>query len=102
MEAGASLYAKAPTQAELAAFGMTAEEASGPPVEVWPDNMTTVSAFIAMGTQWRIGMNGPTGLDYAALSHVMRMTGVRRAEWPYVFEGVRIMESAALAEIRKK
>lgn len=101
MEAGAALYAKEPTAAEAAEWGMTIEEAS-PPVGVWPDNMPTVSVFIAMSTQWRVGMNGPIGLDYTALSHVMRMTGVRRPEWPYVFDGVRIMESAALEEMRKK
>lgn len=72
------------------------EEASGTAVEVWPDNIVTVNAFIAMSTQWRVGMSGATGLDYAALPTVLRLHGIRRAEQADVFEGIRIMESAAL------
>lgn len=55
-----------------------------------------------MGTQWRIGMAGATGLDYAALPPVMRLVGVSRKDWPDVFEGVRVMESAALQTMHKK
>ena len=80
------------------------EEASGPPLEIWPDNAATVNAFIAMGTQWRTGgMAGlPSGLDYAALPAVLRLTGIKRAEWPEVFEGLRVMEDVALETIRKQ
>jgi uncharacterized membrane protein len=94
------LYAKPPTKDEAAAFGLTVEEAGGPDVEVWPDNKKAVNTFIAMATQWRIGMNGATGLDYAALPFVMRRTGVTTAEHDDVFESLRIMEDAALETIR--
>lgn len=81
---------------------MTLEEAGGDPVEVWPDNIVPVNVFIAMGTQWRVSMNGPTGLDYNALPGVMRLCGVPRAEWPEVFESIRVLEDAALGIMRKK
>lgn len=83
---------------------MTLEEASGPPIEIWPDNLATVNAFIAMSTQWRTGgMSGlPSGLDYAALPPVLRMTGIPRADWPDVFDGIRVMEDAALEVLRKQ
>jgi hypothetical protein len=72
------------------------EEASGPAVDVWPDNLQAVNMFISMSTQWRTGMSGPTGLDYNALPGVMRMTGIPRASWGTVFEDLRQMEDAAL------
>jgi hypothetical protein len=55
-----------------------------------------------MGTQWRVGAGGATGLDYGVLPVVLRLSGVPRAEWPDVFDGLRIMEEAALDHIHKK
>ena len=65
-------------------------------VEVWPENLQAVNTFIAMSTQWRTGAMGATGLDYGALPAVLRMTGIRRVEWPDVLDGLRIMEAEAL------
>ena len=93
------MYAKGPSEAEAAGFGLTLEEASGPGVEIWPDNLSTVNAFISMSTQWRVGMAGATGLDYGVLPVVLRLNRVPRDEWPDVFEGIRTMESAALDEM---
>lgn len=76
-------------------------EASGPPVEVWPDNVVAVNVFIAMSTQWRTGYRGPTGLDYAVLPAVLRLTGVPADERAGVFDGLRAMEDAALETMRK-
>jgi hypothetical protein len=61
-----------------------------------------VNTFIAAATQWRTGMAGPTGLDYSAMPTVMRLTGVPRKEWPQVFDGLRLMEDAALEAMRKE
>lgn len=55
-----------------------------------------------MGTQWRIGMSGATGLDYNALPAVMRLSGVPAADRAEVFEGVRTMEDAALTKMHEK
>ena len=57
--------------------------------------------FIAMSTQWRVGMSGATGLDYGALPGVLRMSGIARKDWAEVFEGVRVMEDAALQVMQK-
>ena len=81
---------------------MTIGEASGPDVDVWPDNLQAVNVFVAMGSQWRAGMAGPTGLDYASLPVVMRMQGIKRADWPQVFDEVRVLENEALATIAKR
>lgn len=55
-----------------------------------------------MGTQWRTGMHGPTGLDYAALPVVLSLEGIPKKKRQDVFDCLRAMEGAALHEIHKK
>jgi hypothetical protein len=57
--------------------------------------------FEAMATQWRVGVVGATGLDYAALPAVYQSVGCKRPDQPEVFEKIRVMELAALEVIRK-
>lgn len=78
-------------------WGLTVEEATAPPVEIWPDNLAALNVFSSMVTQWRVGMAGATGLDYSAMESVLRLTGTPRADWPDVFDDVRLMEGAVLA-----
>lgn len=68
-------------------------------MQVWQENLPTVKAFIAMDTQWRVGMSGATGLDYAALPVVLRLSELPRKSWPEVFQDIRLMERAALNEM---
>ena len=96
------LYAAAPTESEANEWGLTVDEASGPPAEVWPDNLQAAHVFVAMSTQWRFGMAGPTGLDYAALPEVWRRTRTVLAERDEVFDCLRIMEEAALRQMVSK
>ena len=56
--------------------------------------------FLAMSTQWRIGMAGPTGLDYAALPMAARMAGVRLQR--ELLADLRLMEGGALAAMAEK
>ena len=42
-------------------------------MEIWPENETAVELFHRVQTQWREGMGGPTGLDYAAAESVIRL-----------------------------
>lgn len=79
---------------------MTAEEAAGAQHEVWPELLEAVEVFGAIRTQWRTGMNGPTGLDYAAIPVALEMIGIERSAWAQMFEDLRVMESAALAHIQ--
>ena len=57
--------------------------------------------FIQLGTQWRTGMNGPTGLDYLALFGLLDRRGITGDEFDSVFEDIRTLESAALEEMHK-
>ena len=49
-----------------------------------------------MATQWRVGPNGPIGLDYAALPAVMQMAGTPPDQWASAFNGFQVMEAEAL------
>jgi hypothetical protein len=64
---------------------------------IWPENWAAVEVFSAMQTQWRVGMNGPTGLDYTALPPVMDLLAVQeKDERAECFAGMRVMEREAL------
>lgn len=82
-------------------FGMTVEEASGPAVEIWPDCILAVRVFIACSTQWRSSGFGASGLDYSVLPNVFRMMDIPRKDWAELFEDIRVMEDAALTQMRK-
>jgi hypothetical protein len=71
-------------------------------VDVYPENWPAVEVFSSVMTQWRIGMSGPTGLDYAVLPGVMEMIGIGRKDRRDVFDGVRVMESEALKVLSEK
>ena len=76
---------------------------SGAEDGIFPDNFVIVKVFMGMMRQWRIGMNGVVGMDYAALPSI---PAVRRItdedEYDDMFECLQVMEIAALAEIRGK
>ncbi|KAK74796.1 PF08809 family protein [Bordetella bronchiseptica F2] len=91
-----------PDKAQLAEFGLRPDDFPAAVIELWPDNVMPKVVFEAMGSQWRIGFAGPTGLDYGALAGVMRMLGVPPEQEIDVFDGVRVMESAALRMMNKK
>lgn len=85
-------------------MGLTLEEASGPPIEVWPDTERSVYVFDALGSQWlRAGMGGtPTGLIYGSIEPVLRVMAVPADDWTKVFEDIRVMEAAALEEMARQ
>lgn len=55
--------------------------------------------FAKIGTQWRIGMAGPTGLDYNAVYPLLDRAFSCRDDWEDGFQCIRVMESAALEAI---
>jgi hypothetical protein len=88
----------------LAAIGLRLE--SGPVIEedfhLWPDNVATFKLWLSVQTQWVIGMNGRTGLEYAGVEACMRLHQVRKKEQREMFIGLQAMEHAALDEWSKK
>lgn len=80
----------------MALFGFTPEDYDET-VEVWPDNWRSFLAMDAMGTQWRTGACGATGLDYSVLPDVMKLVGIPAKERSRVFHDIRVMEAEAIA-----
>lgn len=55
-------------------------------------------AWLRVQTQWRTGPSGVIGLDYTAVDVVLR----RNKAGDEVFDGLQIMERAALRELAKE
>lgn len=49
-----------------------------------------------MGTQWRIAMSGPTGLNYQPLFELLDRKGYPEDEWWQVFDDIRVLERSVL------
>lgn len=93
------------TNDALAAFGIDLPEPDEDEPEddglfaVFVENMPICRVFLAMTTQWNhAGMNGViTGLNYQALPVVLELSASSLT--PAQFEGLQMMELAALAEL---
>ncbi len=59
-----------------------------------------LTAWLAVQTQWRVGMSGPTGLDYAGVEAALRLSAV--GDPAEVFAGLRVCEAAALDAWRER
>jgi hypothetical protein len=66
------------------------------PVLVWPENRSSVSLFIAMRHEWRVGMSGPTGLDKTCIDRFQRLVGIKRRDRLRTFRDLLVLEDAAL------
>lgn len=70
------------------------------PFEVWTENWQAFTLFQSLSTQWRVGFNGPTGLDYtAAYPLIDRFSNNDPDAWASLFADLRVLESAALAQM---
>lgn len=97
-----ALYERMPTPEQMAAIGLTPEDFEHDVVEVWPENWDSVQFFVRLQTQWRIGMAGATGLDYAAVLALLRSMRLPRDRADEIFADVQVMERAALVAMHKK
>jgi hypothetical protein len=79
----------------LAEFGFTEDDLAAGEIEVWACNAETVALFVALGSQWRVGMSGATGLDYCAIRATAGWLGVEMDRER--FDDLRTMEAAALS-----
>jgi hypothetical protein len=90
---------------DFAAFGAPQEliemHTASDALEIWPENVETVSAFLRLQTQWVLGaMGGVVGLNYQAVEALFNILGIeKRLE---VFDGLQVMERAALAVLNRK
>ena len=68
--------------------------------EVWEENWEAVQMFLRLQTQWRVGMNGPLGLDYVAAQWLFRLYAVK--EPASLLEDLQVMEAAVLTAIAER
>lgn len=98
------MYGRQVTAEEAAKIGLTLADFDDDAVEIWPENAGAVSAFSAVGTQWRTGAVGATGLDYPAV--FATLDRIRRdlddAGRDDLFADIQVMERAALQEMSKR
>ena len=81
--------------------GIAAVQAAKP-VELWPENERAINLFTTLSTQWRIGMNGATGLDYSPFFARMDRMRLSDDDYEILFDDIRIIESEALQIMNKK
>ena len=91
----------------MAVLGLTEEDFASDAVEVWPENVRAYEVFDALAGQWRFRPSGmgaamPFALDHAAIPPTLELLNIPRADWPQLFEDLRVMESAALQAMRQE
>ena len=72
------------------------------PVDIWPDNVAAFQIFSFLGTQWRVGMGGATGLDYNVMYRKMDRLALAPDDYDALERDIQIMESAALECMQQK
>lgn len=91
------MYEQGPSAEQLAFLGLSLDDIETEDVEVWPDVWPAFCLFEALGTQWRLGPGGPSGLDYTAVPCTAKMIGLKHRELSEAFNDLRVMENEALA-----
>lgn len=66
-------------------------------------NWLALRVFLAQAKRWRhLPMGGLAGLDATQIESTLRLMGVRRKEWPALFEQLLEMEGAAVEVIQAR
>lgn len=68
-------------------------------INVYPECELAFVTFSKLRTQWRVGMGGPTGLDYTAVLALIRAMRLPREQSDELFEDIQTMEFSALTQI---
>lgn len=95
------MYWQRPTAAKAGALGLKPEDFPEPQVDLWSENWPAIQFFTRISTQWRTGMNGPTGLDYNVVFHELDRQGTAGDAYDEMMAAIRVIESTALEEIHK-
>ena len=95
------MYAKTEKETNPFLAGIAALQAAHE-YAVWPENMPAIRLFTTLQTQWRVGMSGPTGLDYNVLFARMRQLKLTGQDREWMFDDIRTIESEALSIMTKK
>lgn len=76
----------------------SAQDDAGPVAYLWPCNVPAWQAWQGVQTQWRVGMAGATGLDYAGVCAYLAELGLAPGspERRDTFAGIQAAEAATL------
>lgn len=97
------MYDSGPSDEELKAIGLEREDiADNSNFEVWPENWEPFLVFSEVSTQWRVSMNGPSGLDYNVAFKFMDLMKIGESKQLKTIRAIRVMESSALKQMAKK
>lgn len=92
---------------DLAAFGLADQIKAdrNAPFGVWPENWTVVRAFMDLAGSWTRGTTADGGgvleIDRGKIKNTLELMGVKRREWPEVFNGLKVMEAEALQTLHQ-
>lgn len=95
------MYSKTEPESNPFLSGMAAIQAAKE-FHVWPENMPAINLFLTLSTQWIVGPGGVTGLNYIPLFHRMDRMDLSEQDYEWMFDDIRVIESAALASMNKK
>lgn len=95
------MYAKAEKETNPFLIAIAALQAAQS-YEVWPENMPVIRLFDSLQTQLRAGMSGVFGFDYSVYFTRMERMKLSEQEYEWMFEDIRVIESAALNAMHKK
>lgn len=69
--------------------------------KVWLIHQPVLNVFNSLATQWRLGIKGPSGIDYSVLPVVMDLHNINQQDRTQLFADLQVMESAALEQMRE-
>lgn len=88
----------------LAIWGLVADDGDTPPASgdtfnLWPECVPVWLLWQKLQTQWRVGMNGRDGLDYAGVAAYLRdVARIKPRAFVETFFCIQAMEVASLNE----
>lgn len=65
-------------------------------VYLWPCNVKVWALWQQVQTQWRVGVGGATGLDYAGVQAHLRAIGLRGKHYSRAWRCIRACEAGSL------
>ena len=96
------MWTSGPSDKELEALGLRREDLQADSAcEVWEDNWEAFKVFELCSYQWRMSNGYRVGLDYNVVKWAMELYGVRKKRRLELLHDIRVMETAALAQMQK-
>jgi len=97
------------TDDALAAFGLVlegAEDESDAPFRIYRSNWLTLAVFSATWNQWRkVWVKDRLVrecIDWSQVESALNLSNIDRAQWPQIFEGLKVAQQATLDYLNRE